>query len=128
MRGLDGEGGGLLSSAVPVIGTLLLPLLWMPPIATQIGRFIYLLLMLSIYAAALSVFSVPYGALGIELTANYDERARVMAWRGYLHRERSDPRGFIGFVCHRSSVMKPSAPAGLASLWVLLCLQERWQR
>ena len=46
-----------------MIGALLLPLLWMPPIATQIGRFIYLLLMLSIYAAAFSVFSVPYGAL-----------------------------------------------------------------
>ena len=67
-----------------VIGALLLPFLWMPPIATQIGRFIYLLLMLSIYAAAFSVFSVPYGALGIELTTNYDERTRVMAWRGYL--------------------------------------------
>ena len=67
-----------------VIGALLLPLLWMPPIATQIGRFIYLVLMLSIYAAAFSVFSVPYGALGIELTTNYDERTRVMAWRGYL--------------------------------------------
>jgi len=67
-----------------VIGALLLPLLWMPPIATQIGRFIYLVLMLSIYAAAFSVFSAPYGALGIELTTNYDERTRVMAWRGYL--------------------------------------------
>ena len=27
---------------------------------------------------------VPYGALGIELTTNYDERTRVMAWRGYV--------------------------------------------
>ena len=67
-----------------VIGALILPLLWMPPIATQIGRFIYLVLMLSIYAAAFSVFSAPYGALGIELTTNYDERTRVMAWRGDL--------------------------------------------
>ncbi len=56
----------------------------MPPTATQIGRFIYLVLMLSIYAAAFSIFSVPYGALGIELTTNYDERTRVMAWRGYV--------------------------------------------
>ncbi|HEY5705603.1 MAG TPA: MFS transporter [Terrimicrobiaceae bacterium] len=67
-----------------VIGALLLPLLWMPPISTQIGRFIYLVLMLSIYAAAFSIFSIPYGALGIQLTTNYDERTRVMAWRGYL--------------------------------------------
>ena len=67
-----------------VIGAILLPLIWMPPTATQIGRFIYLVLMLSIYAAAFSVFSAPYGALGIQLTTNYDERTRVMAWRGYL--------------------------------------------
>jgi glycoside/pentoside/hexuronide:cation symporter, GPH family len=67
-----------------VIGALILPLIWMPPVATQVGRFIYLLLILSIYAAAFSIFSVPYGALGIQLTTNYDERTRVMAWRGYM--------------------------------------------
>jgi GPH family glycoside/pentoside/hexuronide:cation symporter len=67
-----------------VIGALLLPLIWMPPTVTQSGRFIYLVLMLSIYAAAFSSFSVPYGALGLQLTTNYDERTRVMAWRGYL--------------------------------------------
>ena len=67
-----------------VIGALLLPLIWMPPVDTQMGRFIYLMLILSIYAAATSVFSIPYGALGIELTTNYDERTRVMAWRSYV--------------------------------------------
>ena len=67
-----------------VIGALVLPLIWMPPAATQFGRFIYLLLILSIYAVAFSIFSVPYGALGIQLTTNYDERTRVMAWRGYV--------------------------------------------
>jgi GPH family glycoside/pentoside/hexuronide:cation symporter len=67
-----------------VVGALLLPLIWTPPVATQIGRFIYLLLILSVYAVAFSVFSVPYGALGIQLTTNYDERTRVMAWRNYV--------------------------------------------
>ena len=67
-----------------VIGALLLPLIWMPPAPTQIGRCIYLMVILSLYAAATSVFSVPYGALGIQLTTNYDERTRVMAWRGYV--------------------------------------------
>ena len=67
-----------------VIGAMLLPLIWMPPTATQIGRFIYLVVMLSIFAAAFSTFSIPYGALGIQLTTNYDERTRVMAWRGYV--------------------------------------------
>src|SRR5258705_8733764 len=42
------------------------------------------MVILSLYAAATSVFSVPYGALGIQLTTNYDERTRVMAWRGYV--------------------------------------------
>src|SRR5262245_44009467 len=67
-----------------VIGAILLPLIWTPPIPSQAGRFAYLLLVLSIYGVAFSVFSVPYGALGIELTTNYDERTRVMAWRGYV--------------------------------------------
>jgi glycoside/pentoside/hexuronide:cation symporter, GPH family len=67
-----------------VIGAFLLPVIWTPPIASQFGHFIYLLLILSFYAVAFSVFSVPYGALGIELTTNYDERTRVMAWRGYV--------------------------------------------
>src|SRR5258707_165905 len=67
-----------------VIGALLLPLIWTPPAPTQIGRCIYLMVILSLYAAATSVFSVPYGALGIQLTTNYDERTRVMAWRGYV--------------------------------------------
>jgi GPH family glycoside/pentoside/hexuronide:cation symporter len=66
------------------IGALLLPLIWMPPADTQMGRFIYLMLTLSLYAAATSVFSIPYGALGIQLTTNYDERTRVMAWRSYV--------------------------------------------
>ena len=52
--------------------------------ASQLGHFPFLLLILSLYAVAFSVFSVPYGALGIELTTNYDERTRVMAWRGYV--------------------------------------------
>ncbi len=67
-----------------VVGALLLPLIWMPPVATQMGRFLYLLLILSVYAVAFSVFSVPYGALGLQLTTNYDERTRVMTWRGYV--------------------------------------------
>ena len=67
-----------------VIGAILLPLIWTPPMASQLGYFPFLLLVLSLYAVAFSVFSVPYGALGIELTTNYDERTRVMAWRGYV--------------------------------------------
>jgi GPH family glycoside/pentoside/hexuronide:cation symporter len=66
------------------IGAILLPLIWMPPIGTQLGHFTYLLLILSVYAVAFSVFSVPYGALGIQLSTNYDERTRVMAWRNYV--------------------------------------------
>jgi glycoside/pentoside/hexuronide:cation symporter, GPH family len=67
-----------------LIGAILLPLIWMPPIPSQLGHFTYLLLILSLYAVAFSGFSVPYGALGIELATNYDERTRVMAWRGYV--------------------------------------------
>ena len=67
-----------------VVGALLLPLIWMPPVATQMGRFLYLLLILSVYAVAFFGLSVPHGALGSQLTTNYDERTRVMTWRGYV--------------------------------------------
>ncbi len=70
-------GGGL-------VGVVLLPLIWMPPFDSQGGMFAWLALLLAIFAAAYSVFAVPYGALGFQLSTDYDERTRVLAWKGYI--------------------------------------------
>jgi GPH family glycoside/pentoside/hexuronide:cation symporter len=67
-----------------VAGVALLPLIWMPPFTSQTGMFLWLGGLLVLYAAAYSAFAVPYGALGYQLTTDYDERTRVLAWRGYI--------------------------------------------
>lgn len=64
---------------------LLLPFLWSPPTgAGSWGMFLYVSVFMSIYTMIYSVFFVPYQALGFELTADYDERTRVQAWKGYI--------------------------------------------
>jgi len=65
-------------------GAVLLPFIWMPPVASQQGMFFWVLGMASIFAITYSIFSVPYGAMGYQLTTDYDERTRVLAWRGAI--------------------------------------------
>jgi glycoside/pentoside/hexuronide:cation symporter, GPH family len=67
-----------------IAGVLLLPFIWMPPVESQTGMFIWLAGLLMVFAIAYSTFAVPYGALGYQLTTNYDERTSVLAWRGYI--------------------------------------------
>lgn len=74
-----------------LLSALILPVLWMPPFA-ETGRnvwyangpFLWLVVVGMLYTTAYSLFSVPYTALGYELTTDYDERTRVLAWRMYL--------------------------------------------
>lgn len=70
-------GGGLA-------GVVLLPMVWIPPFQSQAGMFTWLAVLLTVFAAAYSFYLVPYGALGFQLSTNYDERTRVLAWKGYL--------------------------------------------
>lgn len=67
-----------------VAGAVLLPLMWCVPGGTELFRFAYLAVMISVFSVFYSMFSIPYGALGYELTTDYDERTRVFAWKGYL--------------------------------------------
>ncbi len=69
---------------------ILLPLLWMPPFHTQAGIVAYFLVVCVLYTFCYTIFEIPYTALGYELTDDYDERTRVLAWRMYL--------GFIGML------------------------------
>lgn len=92
---------GAVGSAV------LLPLMWFPPMLDTVavapwgvfddpwkleswytfgmnGPFWYLAIVGSIYFVFYTLFMVPYTALGFELTDDYDERTRVLAWRMYM--------------------------------------------
>lgn len=65
-------------------GVLLLPLIWMPPFSSSAGMFVWLSVLLAVFATAYSFFVVPYGALAFQLSTDYDERTRVLAWKGYI--------------------------------------------
>ncbi len=67
-----------------VVCALLLPLIWTPPFASDTGKFVYLVVLCVLYALAYTAYVVPYTALGFELTSDYDEKTRVLAWRMYL--------------------------------------------
>jgi GPH family glycoside/pentoside/hexuronide:cation symporter len=67
-----------------IAGAVLLPLMWCIPAGSDFSQFAYLAVMISVFSVFYSMFSIPYGALGYELTTDYDERTRVFAWKGYL--------------------------------------------
>lgn len=67
------------------IGALMLPCLWFPPAhGGNWGLFAYISVLTTVYTMIYSAFSVPYQALGYELTKDYDDRTRVQAWKGYM--------------------------------------------
>ena len=67
-----------------ITGAIILPLMWCVPPGTEFMRFAYVAGLISVFSIFYSVFSIPFGALGYELTADYDERTRVFSWKGYL--------------------------------------------
>jgi len=67
-----------------VLCAILLPLIWMPPFDSQNGMFLYLMVMGLAYFTCFSVYDIPYCALGFELTSDYNERTRLLAWPNYI--------------------------------------------
>ncbi len=60
-------------------------LMWMPPAAAGPGVVgLYFLGMSILYYTAYAVFTVPWGALGLELSDNYHERTNVQAWKNFF--------------------------------------------
>ena len=78
--------------AIGAVGSaVLLPLMWFPPGLETVTNpwysnlpFWYLAVVGSVYFVFYTLFMVPYTALGFELTDDYDERTRVLAWRMYM--------------------------------------------
>lgn len=67
--------GGILSG-------LIFALVWMPPASASpsaIGA--YFIAMAFLFYTAYTLFAVPWGALGLELTDHYHDRTNVQAWK-----------------------------------------------
>jgi GPH family glycoside/pentoside/hexuronide:cation symporter len=69
--------GALLSAAV-------LPLMWMPPSQSTWMLFSFLAVTASMFAVSYTLYIIPYSALGFELTSDYNERTRLLAWPNYI--------------------------------------------
>jgi GPH family glycoside/pentoside/hexuronide:cation symporter len=75
-----------------ILSALLLPLFWTPlgmSTVTQTdwwknGAFLYVIVLGALYTLTYTLYVIPYTALGYELTDEYDERTRVLAWRMYI--------------------------------------------
>jgi GPH family glycoside/pentoside/hexuronide:cation symporter len=71
----------LIASAV--IAAMILPFVFRVPDGSEAVQFGYIAAVLSFYFLTHSFFSVPYMALGYELTDDYDERTNIFAWKSY---------------------------------------------
>lgn len=68
-----------------IIAALSCILLWMPPLHLgQNGLLAYSAFFITALCAGYALFSIPWSALGYELTTDFHERTRVMAWRMYF--------------------------------------------
>lgn len=68
-----------------VFASLLVGLLFSPPRGFNGDQlFWWFLVMCCIFYVAYAFFMIPYSALGLEITDDYNERTRVLAWRPYM--------------------------------------------
>jgi GPH family glycoside/pentoside/hexuronide:cation symporter len=123
----------MLAAAIPTgIG---LWMMWSPPMVLSVPELvIWMALALFVYETSSTMFFVPYGALGMELTPNYHERTRLFGYRHMigaigtllglvclqLMNMADDKRAFAGQLSMFASVVV----AGLI-LWSARVLPER---
>jgi len=68
-----------------ILSSLLFVLMWMPPVFLGTGWIAgYFLLISILYYIAYTVFAIPWGALGLELTEDYNERTKVQAFNMFV--------------------------------------------
>jgi GPH family glycoside/pentoside/hexuronide:cation symporter len=60
-------------------GLFFVVLWWLPGGWSEMGRFWYFLILSVVFYLFMSLFAVPWGALGLSLTPDYHERTRLMA-------------------------------------------------
>ena len=68
-----------------IVASLLFCVIWHPPaFLNEMGLFIFFTIVSISFFTAYTVFGVPWNALGFELTTDYNERTKVMAYKGFL--------------------------------------------
>jgi glycoside/pentoside/hexuronide:cation symporter, GPH family len=68
-----------------LLGGILCSIMWMPPGSlSTTGMFVYFLITSILFFTAYTIYSVPFNALGYELTTDYDERTSVMSYKTML--------------------------------------------
>ena len=68
-----------------ILTSFLFVIMWMPPAnLSKTGLFVYFLIVSILYFTAYTIFVVPWNALGFELTPDYNERTRVMAYKTFF--------------------------------------------
>lgn len=67
-----------------LLSAVILPVMWMPPAQSTWMLFSFLAVTASMFAISYTLYMIPYGALGFELTRDYNERTRLLAWPNYI--------------------------------------------
>ncbi len=68
-----------------ILSTVLFILMWMPPVFLGTNGIAgYFLVISVLYYLAYTVFAIPWGALGLELTDDYNERTKVQAFNVFV--------------------------------------------
>lgn len=67
-----------------VLSALFFPLLWLPPFQDKNLILAYFGVMMLLSTISMTIFSIPYTAMGFEFTSDYDEKTRVLSWRFYI--------------------------------------------
>ena len=73
----------LMISVMP-IGVLFVALFAPPPWLTDFQLFLWFTVVYSLMRTALTLYNVPYLALGAEVTQNYHERTRIASYRAFI--------------------------------------------
>lgn len=68
-----------------ILSAIMFYFMWAPPkFLSSVGLGWYFLVIAILYYIAYTIFTVPWGALGLELTQNYNERTKVQAFRQFM--------------------------------------------
>jgi glycoside/pentoside/hexuronide:cation symporter, GPH family len=83
------DSGNMILSSPKITTPQIVQLAWSMTPPTSEGRskndvFVYLLVMSLLFYTATTIYSVPHGALGFEMTPDYHERTRVFAYASFI--------------------------------------------
>jgi GPH family glycoside/pentoside/hexuronide:cation symporter len=65
-------------------GAFFVALWWLPADGAEMGQFWYFLVVSIIFYLFMSLFAVPWGAVGLSMTPDYHERTRLMATNAFM--------------------------------------------